>query len=332
MSFVQATAGAAGGVFASFVLMPLEVVKTRVQISQVGEATLSRMLIEIVKSEGVAGLFRGVSSKCSETGSKNFVFFYIYDTIGGYVKFKTQIKITPTVSLVLGYFAGLGTTILTMPLEVLSTRQQVGKAEGGFFACLNDLLQEEGIPGLFKGFWFNVLLCINPAIQNTCFDRIKDALLLRKSGGDISKRVSMTPVEAFMLGALAKAVATVVTFPLVRLKTMLQAGKPIAAPMGEDGEEAPDSLKRTASTGGFTGELVRRMSFRSDLAPRVQGYLLRFCELYRGMGPSLLKGVLQAAVLYATKDQVAKVVRVLLAAMIPARYKFRALSGRPLAS
>jgi len=288
------------------------------------------------RDEGLPGLFRGVSSKCSETGSKNFVFFFIYDGVNR--KAKQYTRITSSVSLLLGYVSGLGTTILTMPLEVISTRQQAvtGNQGGGMFAVVGDILNNEGIGGLFKGFWFNVLLCINPAIQNTCFDRIKEVVLKRKSLGDPKKRVSMTPLEAFVLGALAKAVATVVTFPLVRLKTMLQAGREIKPHQDHEQDEADgDALMKRPSA----AVLVRRLSLRSDLEARVQGQFQRFCELYRGMGPALLKGVLQAAVLYATKDQVAKVVTILLktsAHMFRGgkhqRHKFRALSGRPLAS
>jgi len=337
-AFIQATAGAVGGIFATWVLMPLEVVKTRVQISQHGDAKLPKVMADILAAEGLVGLFRGVSSKCSETGSKNFVFFFLYDFVNREAKKHT--RVTPMVSLALGYIAGLGTTITTMPLEVLSTKQQAITGKGaGFFNVLREILAKEGIAGLFKGFWFNVLLCINPAIQNTCFDKIKELLLWRKSSSDLSllvtrdltKRISMSASEAFVLGAVAKAIATIVTFPLTRLKTMLQAGKEVTAPK-DTGDHAPTRSKSAS-------QLLKRMSYRSDLESGLQGCFHRFCELYRGLGPSMLKGVLQAAVLYGTKDQVARFVSVLLksAARLLSGgrehpHKFRALSGRPLAS
>ena len=145
---------------------------------------------------------------------------------------------------------------------------------------------EDGLAGLFKGYWFNLILCSNPAIQNTIFDkqlgvwrtqrqhppdvhfapvsnciqlpRIQEAMLLRKKQRAASAKVSLTSLEVkldrirsssdkragcsalaleaagklllckptwlrFMLGALAKAIATMITFPVTRIKTMLQA-------------------------------------------------------------------------------------------------------------
>ena len=54
-----------------------------------------------------------------------------------------------------------------------------------------------------RGFFFNVLLCVNPAIQNTCFDKLKDYII------KTMKNPTLSPVQAFTLGAVAKAIATV---------------------------------------------------------------------------------------------------------------------------
>merc|ERR1719160_1050855 len=129
-----------------------------------------------------------------------------------------------------------------MPLEVVATRLQAeGPAGRGFISVLWSILDTDGLEGLFRGFWFNMALCVNPAIQNTCFDRMKESLLrsAKKSG----RAASLSPLQAFVLGAVAKAIATVVTFPLVRLKTMLQAGAP---PFVEEAEDA--TIKKITST------------------------------------------------------------------------------------
>jgi len=340
VALVQATAGAAGGVFASFVLMPLEVVKTRIQISQSGEASTLRTAQEILEKEGPAGLFCGVSTKCVETGSKNFIYFYIYDALNALAK--RRAKMTTTMKLGLGYAAGVGCATLTMPLEVLATRLQAetaGSISTVGMAC--KILQEDGITGLFKGFWFNMALCVNPAIQNTVFDTIK-AMVLRLKRRGVQKRVALTPLEAFMLGALAKAVATIVTFPLVRLKTMLQAGRrpsgledcEVVEPADTKARPQPHLLDKSAST----QQLLRALSFSAEAPPSRQPLMLRLAQLYRGLGSALAKSTLQAALLYMTKDQVeGLVVQVFkVSARIffrrDGRLKLGAWSGRPLAS
>ena len=78
-------------------------------------------------------------------------------------------------------------------------------------------MRDYGIGGFYKGVYFNVILCINPAIMNTVFDKLKAAYVAAKGGKNL------TDVDAFLLGALSKSITTVITYPLIRLKTMFQA-------------------------------------------------------------------------------------------------------------
>lgn len=301
-ALVQATAGAGGGVFASVVLQPIEVAKTRIQTGQAGDASTMDATLKILREEGVAALYRGLAAKSWEAGSKNFVYFYIYEAMSRATLRHRQIG--TALNLLLGYIAGVATTTTTMPLEVLSTRLQASTQSGvTFMGMLRHILQTEGLVGLYKGFLFNVALCVNPAIQNTTFDQMKAAMIRTASGGDPKVRVHLTPLQAFMLGAASKALATVVTYPLVRIKTILQAGEE-----AEPGKHQQVSLLR------------------------------KFCELYRGLGSALLKTILQAALLYMMKDQIASFVVLAIKSSSSflrprgRRHKLRALAGRPLAS
>mmetsp|Transcript_90728 Transcript_90728/g.228170 ORF Transcript_90728/g.228170 Transcript_90728/m.228170 type:complete len:349 (-) Transcript_90728:171-1217(-) len=338
IALVQATAGATGGVFAAFVLMPLEIAKTRIQLSHGGDLSTLGTMSNIVMDEGVQGLFRGAFAKCFETGSKNFVYFYIYDAINAIAK--RHIELTTGVKLVLGYVAGVGNTIATMPLEVMATKVQAETKNGdGLLALVARVLEKEGIVGLFKGFWYNIMLCVNPAIQNTCFDRLKDWILMFKAraAAASSPAPTLTPLQAFALGAFAKAVATLATYPLVRLKTILQAGQEVKMlpAVKQDASEACVSKLRRE---GSTSEMLGSLSIREDRPTASQGPLQRIAELYRGIGSALLKSVLQAAFLYMTKDQVADFVRSLFKLSAKAffrkdgRLKLGVISGRPLAS
>lgn len=309
VALVQATAGAAGGVIASFSLQPLEVVKTRVQLSGSGSASTSGAFNDVISEDGVLGLYRGVVAKCTETGLKNFIYFYIYDTLNQIAK--QRMKPTTGVKLALGYLAGAANTTITMPLETLSTMVQVESK--GAMELLNQAVANEGLGRLYKGYWFNLALCVNPAIQNTCFDKVKDAILrykarqLTASGQSYTYQSypSMTPLQSFALGAFAKAVATTITFPLVRVKTIIQAGKDSSA----------------------TKEERQETSFLQTLG-----------QFYQGIGSSLTKSVLQAALLYMSKDQIENFVVIMFqlsAKMMrrrSGRVKLGVTSGRPLAS
>jgi len=337
IALVQATAGATGAVFASFCLQPVEVAKTRIQLSHSGDVSTLGTITDIARSDGVPGLFRGTAAKCFETGSKNFVYFYIYDAINAIAK--QQGPLTTFIKLVLGYVAGVGATVLTMPLEVLATKVQAETGDGlGTLGMVQRILEKEGALALFKGFWYNILLCINPAIQNTCFDKMKDWLLKVKARTAGKGGPSLTPFQAFALGAFAKAVATMVTYPLVRLKTIIQAGKEKDVQTSSSSRRTSNSKAPELIQSSSTSEMLSHMAVRKDKLPSLQSPIAKVIELYRGVGSALVKSVLQAALLYMTKDQVADFVRVLFKLTSRAffrkdgRIKLGAMSGRPLAS
>jgi len=309
---VQASAGAAGGVFASFVLQPLEVAKTRIAVGQSKASSAASAIKNIYDDEGLPGVFRGVGAKCSETGTKNFIYFYIYDALNSLVK--RQGMMTGRVKLLLGYVAGAGCAISTMPLEVLATRiQSETGSDVTVLMLLRRTMDEEGITGLFKGFWSNIALCVNPAIQNATFDYLKAMTMKAKLRA--GQKPALTPFEAFVWGAVGKAVATVITFPLVRLKTILQVGR--------------DETEKDEKSEGLLA-LIQKM----DAA----GLLKWARNFYTGLGSMLTKSVAQAAVLYMVKDQVERLVfRLFKRASLSMRRKTGApklgfSSGRPLAS
>lgn len=252
---------------------------------------------------------------------------------------------TTFLKLALGYTAGVVNTMLTMPLEVISTRCQASKDSIGTLAMGRKLLFQEGLQSFYKGLGFNILLCINPAIQNTVFDKLKAALLRRAKAQAGGAAVALTSLEAFVLGAVAKAVATFVTFPLVRLKTMLQAG---TIPAGGKGSprarrrDAPALTPRTlsASAADLREQLVDA-SFRADKEEHLHGVVERIGQLYRGVTSALTKSVLQAALLYMTKEMVEGVVVDFfkVSKQLPrllqrrsGKPKLGAFSGRPLPS
>merc|ERR1719150_556139 len=114
------------------------------------------------------------------------------------------------------------TTIL--PIEVLSTQLQLGD---NLFTALRRMSTGDGFAGLFKGYWLNLILCANPAIVNTCFDKVKDAVLRRRASHAVvgKQLTSLKPLESFVLGACSKALALCLCYPLVRLKVNIQAGR-----------------------------------------------------------------------------------------------------------
>lgn len=323
-ALVQATAGAVGGIYAASMLQPLEVVRTKIQLTTGGgdgDSSMFQVFSKLVREGGPLAVYRGVTAKAVETGAKNFVYFYIFYALTALAK-KRKVHMTTPVRLLIGYSAGVINTMLTTPLEVISTRCQAAPKNMGTLAVMQELHKNEGLAGFFRGFWFNVVLCVNPAIQNTVFDCIKDGLL--GMDGALSAR------RAFLLGAFAKAVATFSTFPLSKMKTMLQACKACKVKPQPLRQASIKALNLTLSP---TSTLGKRLDIEdaSTVAPsthdaescqgeegillpesrldHVRGVVERVGDLYRGIQSTLLKSVLQAALLYMTKESVEGLVR-----------------------
>lgn len=84
--------------------------------------------------------------------------------------------------------------------------------------------KEDGVAAFYRGLAASVLLCVNPAIYNTVFDQLKARLLARiqaRSGG--RRVVALSTLQAFALGVIAKAIATLLTYPYIRAKMVMQA-------------------------------------------------------------------------------------------------------------
>ena len=81
---------------------------------------------------------------------------------------------------------------------------------------------------MYAGLSASLLLTLNPAIQYTAFEQLRQRAL---KGLSVGKRKAVTelPVfEAIVIAAISKLVSTLVTYPLVRAK-VLQKATPDAA-------------------------------------------------------------------------------------------------------
>lgn len=122
--------------------------------------------------------------------------------------------------LILGAIAGALAQVFTIPVAVIATRQQlaedpspsdaekalgktnVPKRDNSFIGVAREIIDEDGVTGLWTGLKPGLVLTVNPAITYGVFERLKSALVSQGKG--------MSPLMAFALGALSKTLATVV--------------------------------------------------------------------------------------------------------------------------
>ncbi|KAE8671903.1 Peroxisomal nicotinamide adenine dinucleotide carrier [Hibiscus syriacus] len=119
-------------------------------------------------------------------------------------------------------------------------------------------------------------------LYETMLKKLKKRRSLNKQSNN-----GVTALEIFLLGALAKLGATVVTYPLLVVKSRLQA------------KQLTTGDKRHRYKG--TLDAIIKMI-------RYEG----FAQFYKGMSTKIVQSVLAAAVLFMVKEELVKGVRLLL--------------------
>ena len=142
---------------------------------------------------------------------------------------------------------------------------------------------------LYNGVTPALLLCLNPAIHFTVYDYLKLAILnsssLRLVTYDNMHEHALTAGQAFVVGALSKAIATIVCYPLLRAKVEMMTD------VQEQGEMATTEL--TANSDFF------RMFKTLHYVVRIQGLQ----GLYKGIYVHLLHTTMRSALSMVLREQ-----------------------------
>ena len=168
-------------------------------------------------------------------------------------------RLTTAESMAAGAVAGAATVMITNPIWVVNTRMTAASSaasdvdveEGGEKArerkkklgtlrTLMVLLKEEGLKGLFKGVLPALVLVINPILQYTIFEQLRNSLLARKG--------KVGSLDTFYLGAIGKLAATGITYPYITVKSRMHVAK---GKEGEREEGMGESLRRVVREEGW---------------------------------------------------------------------------------
>ena len=159
--------------------------------------------------------------------------------------------------------------------------------DNSFWGVGREIVREEGVTGLWLGIKPGLVLTVNPAITYGVFERIKSVLLLAQEkaaaaagGGGGPSNGKLTPGMNFLVGALSKTLATVVTYPYIMAKVRIQARGSDAQMAKEEGLPVPphhayhhnanskhpgalDLLRTVHRREGFVGWYQVRLPYRA---------------------------------------------------------------------
>lgn len=175
--------------------------------------------------------------------------------------------------MIAGAIAGSATVLITNPIWVVNTRMTARESSSSSsassdagslpppgthpnssaankkpstIATLSALLKDEGPKALFAGVLPALVLVINPILQYTIFEQLKDGL---------ERRRKVTPRDVFLLGAIGKLLATSITYPYITVKSRMHVAKRgVAGQPGGAGEEGMwEALRRCVREEGWGG-------------------------------------------------------------------------------
>ena len=218
---IEALGAAQGGLLGLAVTMPIETVqKTQVALQGKGEkgALATEILARLVKSGGMGALYRGFPVLSSMVASEKFLYYLVY-TWGKKWVSRHGGSLSLAQNILLGYVSDIARLPVTMPLDLLSTRMQTS-TDGSLKEILSGVLRAKGIGGFYSGWTAYLVLALKPAIQILIYERLK-ALINRRAGKSVEDSLSFR--EAFLVGALARLVATLICYPFFFLRISAQS-------------------------------------------------------------------------------------------------------------
>ena len=214
---------------------------------------------------------------------------------------KTERPLSVAEDLAAGALSGVINNFCTQPFDVVATNNQVSNSrhnKRGFFSQYVDtakLVRETGgITSFWRGLLPSCLLVVNPAVNFALFEQLKviyvsSVLAKRDPCGKLTRNASalkLTALEAFLIGATSKAVATTISYPLIRAKILMMDSSRRKGQKTSDGTAADEQLH------SILGVLREAVSAEGIIG-----------GLYRGLGAQLFRSTLAAAIMFTTREK-----------------------------
>jgi hypothetical protein len=138
-------------------------------------------MTKIVQAEGLIGLYNGMAGSLIGVASTNFAYFYWYTVVRSFYLTRPGVvaPLGTTIELSLGAIAGALAQLFTIPVAVVTTRQQTqpkGERKGLLGTAKEVIESEDGWTGLWRGLKASLVLVVNPSITYGAYQKLRDVL------------------------------------------------------------------------------------------------------------------------------------------------------------
>ncbi|XP_055801057.1 peroxisomal nicotinamide adenine dinucleotide carrier-like [Solanum dulcamara] len=155
----------------------------------------------------------------------------------------------------------------------------------GTLQAAREVYNESGVTGFWKGVIPSLIMVSNPSIQFMIIESLSKQLRAKRAAKKKDLQ-NITALEVFVIGAFAKLGATVCTYPLLVVKSRLQAKQEISGNV---------SLRYSGTVDAII-KMIHHEGFRC---------------FYQGMRTKIVQSVFAASVLFMVKEELVKVYAVL---------------------
>lgn len=183
--------------------------------------------VNIVKTEGVTGLYQGVTPNILGAGSAWGFYFLFYNAFkSGLQGGNRQKQLSAGSHLLAASSSGVLTLTITNPIWVVKTRlclQSSGgsntKKYSGFIDALVKISRQEGLRGLYSGFVPGLFGVSHGAVQFMAYEELKNSYH-NYYKQDITTKLGT--LEYLSFAAMSKLLAAFITYPYQVVRTRLQ--------------------------------------------------------------------------------------------------------------
>lgn len=163
----------------------------------------------------MSGLYKGLSAGLLGTVVSFGIYFFWYRFFKNTLKYfrGTNTSFSDLDITLITFFSGVINSLLTNPIWFLNTRMALAKDKKSLVETVKEIYQKEGIGAFYKGVLPNMVLVANPVINFVIYENIKKLLL--------DKKFSLNFIQLFLLSSIAKTLATICTYPVLTVRTLL---------------------------------------------------------------------------------------------------------------
>ncbi|CAM9681399.1 unnamed protein product, partial [Phaeothamnion confervicola] len=304
------------------------------------------VVARVAARHGRLALWRGCVPNLVTMGVGNFVYFWVSAALAAAASRRSRSRAGSGIAvgsvgknMFISTLAGIVNVLLTTPLWVAATRiKSVHGGDGagapGLATMMAAIYADEGMGGLWAGTVPSILLVSNPIIQFVAYEALKANLAVARGstagggsgssgeanecrnaggagagdGGGTQAR-KLRSYEALWMGACAKIIATVATYPLQLAQSKMRT--PVAA-FAHSAAVASAGTAAAGRIGGGTGfaECFRGTAQCLAAVWRAGGTH----GLYQGLRTKLLYSALMSALMFLAYEKILSAVTAALEA------------------